>query len=131
MPITAFYASLLAILYLVLAARVIGWRREHRVELGDANDPQLLRRMRVHANFAEYVPFALLLMALTESMTPPRPILHLVGIMLVIGRLIHAYGLAQSPQILRLRVGGMMLTLIAIGIAAAMCLWFSLIYLVA
>ncbi len=131
MPITAFYASLLAILYLVLAARVIGWRREHRIELGDANDPQLLRRMRVHANFAEYVPFALLLMALTESMTPPRPILHLVGIMLVVGRLIHAYGLAQTPHILRLRVGGMMLTLTAIGIAAALCLWFSLIYLVA
>jgi uncharacterized membrane protein YecN with MAPEG domain len=129
MPITAFYASLLAALYLILSARVIGWRRAQRVELGDANDPQLLRRMRVHANFAEYVPITLLMMALAESMTPPRPLLHLVGIVLVVGRLMHAYGLSQTPHILPFRVGGMMLTLAALGIAAMMCFTLSVLYL--
>ena len=131
MPITAFYASLLAVLFIVLAVRVIGWRRAQRVELGHAEDPQLLRRMRVHANFAEYAPFGLLLMALAESMTPPRPLLHLIGILLVIGRLIHAYGLSQTPQILRYRVWGMILTLTALGIAALLCFSLSAIFLVA
>jgi uncharacterized protein len=129
MPITAFYASLLAALFVILSARVIGWRREHRIELGDGEDRQLLRRMRVHANFAEYVPITLILMALAESMTPPRPILHLVGIALVVGRLMHAYGLSQSPQNLRLRVGGMMLTLMALGVAAMVCFTLSVLYL--
>lgn len=129
MPITAFYASLLAALYLILSARVIGWRRARRVELGDANDPQLLRRMRVHANFAEYVPITLLMMALAESMTPPRPILHLVGIAFVLGRFMHAYGLSQTPHILRYRVGGMMLTLAALAIAAMVCFTLSVLYL--
>ncbi len=129
MTITAFYASLLAALYLILSARVIGWRRSQRVELGDGEDSQLLRRMRVHANFAEYVPFALLLMALAENMTAPRPLVHLIGIMLVVGRLIHAYGLSQTPQILRYRVGGMMLTLMALGIAAMICFSLSVLYL--
>ena len=130
MYVTAFYAALLAALFLVLSVRVIGWRREMRVEIGDGGERELLRRMRVHANFAEYVPYALLLMALSESMTPPRPLLHLVGVVLVIGRLLHAYGLGQTPQILRYRVLGMTLTFAAIGIAALMCFSPSVLYLV-
>ncbi len=58
MAITAFYAALLALLFVFLSVRVIGWRRVKRVELGHGDDSQLLRRMRVHANFAEYVPFS-------------------------------------------------------------------------
>jgi len=129
MTITAFYASLLAVLFLVLSVRVIGWRREKRVELGHGEEPELLRRMRVHANFAEYVPFTLLLMALAESMAPPRPLLHLVGLILIAGRLIHAYGLSQTPQILRYRVWGMTLTFAALGTAALMCFTLSALYL--
>jgi uncharacterized protein len=129
MTITAFYASLLAILYIFLSARVIGWRRIRRVELGHGEDRELLRRMRVHANFAEYVPFTLLLMALAESMAPPRPIVHLVGIILVAGRLLHAYGLSQTPQILRYRVWGMMATFTALGIAALVCFSLSVLFL--
>ena len=80
--ITAFYAALLAVLFLYLSVRVIGWRRERRVEFGHGEDFELLRRMRVHANFAEYVPFALLLMALAESMVPPDLVVHLAGLLL-------------------------------------------------
>lgn len=131
MIVTAFYASLLAALFLVLSARVIGRRREQRVELGHADDKELLRRLRVHANFAEYVPIALILMALAENMTAPRPMVHVVGLMLLAGRLLHAYGLSQTPQILRYRVWGMVLTTVAIGIAALMCFTLSALYLVA
>lgn len=130
MSITAFYAALLAALFLLLSARVIAQRRDRRVELGHGEDSQLLRRMRVHANFAEYVPFTLLLMALAESMAPPRPLIHLVGLLLVAGRLMHAYGLSQTPHILRYRVWGMRLTFTALGIAAAICLMLSTLYLV-
>jgi uncharacterized membrane protein YecN with MAPEG domain len=128
MTITAFYASLLAVLFLFLSIRVIGWRRQQRVELGHGEDSELLRRMRVHANFAEYVPFTLLLMALAESMAPPRPFVHLVGVTLVAGRLLHAYGLSQTPHILRYRVWGMTLTLAALGIAALICFSLSALF---
>jgi uncharacterized membrane protein YecN with MAPEG domain len=129
LTITAFYAALLAALFLLLSIRVIGWRRIHRVEIGDGDNRELLRRMRVHANFAEYAPFTLLLMALAESMAPPRPLLHLVGLVLVAGRLLHAYGLSQTPQILRYRVWGMQLTFTALGIAALMCFSLSALFL--
>ena len=121
MPITAFYASLLTVLFLLLSARVIAQRREARVEIGHGESAQLLRRMRVHANFTEYVPMALILMALAESLKAPSILLHLLGLVLIAARVLHAYGLSQTPHILRLRVLGMSLTFTVIGVAAALC----------
>ncbi|MES0382985.1 MAG: MAPEG family protein [Hyphomicrobium sp.] len=131
MAITAFYAALLGLFFVFLSFRVIGWRRLKSVELGHGEDSELLRRMRVHANFAEYVPFTLLLMAIAESMTAPRPLIHVVGLILIAGRLMHAYGLSQTPHILRLRVGGMILTFTALALSAIICLSLSLPFLVA
>ena len=131
MAITAFYAALLGLFFVFLSFRVIGWRRLKSVELGHGEDSQLLRRMRVHANFAEYIPFTLLLMAIAESMTAPRPLIHVAGLILIAGRLMHAYGLSQTPHILRLRVGGMILTFTALALSAIICLSLSLPFLVA
>ncbi len=122
MPITAFYAGLLAFVFVVLSFRTIGARRAAKVEIGDGSDRELLRRMRVHANFAEYVPIALTLMALAETMKAHTLLLHGIGITLLVGRVVHAYALSQSPHILQLRVAGMVATLTAIMAAAATCL---------
>ena len=86
--------------------------------------------MRVHANFAEYVPFALLLLALAESLKVPPPLLHLVGLMLVVSRVVHAYGLSQNPHNLRLRGLGIALTFIAIALAALLCFGFGVFNLI-
>ena len=75
MPITAVYAALLTLLFVFLSGRVIAWRRAQRIEIGDGADKELLRRMRVHANFVEYTPFFLVLMALAESLATPKLIL--------------------------------------------------------
>lgn len=130
MPITAFYASLLAALLILLSVRVIAQRREARVEIGPGESKELLRRMRVHANFAEYVPFALVLLALAESLKVPPPLLHLVGLLLLVGRGLHAYGLSQNPHILRLRVWGMTMTFAAIAAAALFCFGFGMFNLI-
>lgn len=118
MPITAIYASLLAFLFLLLSVRVIVQRREARVEIGHGESRELLRRARVHANFAEYVPLALILLALAESMKAPSVVLHALGLALVAGRTIHAYALSHNPHVLRLRVLGMWMTLATIGLLA-------------
>lgn len=125
MPITAFYASLLAFLFLLLSARVIAQRREARVEIGHGESAELLRRARVHANFTEYVPIALLLLAFAESLKAPSIALHVIGVALVIGRYVHAYALSQTPHILKLRALGMTLTLASIGLAALLCFAFA------
>ena len=125
MPITALYASLLVPLYILLAARIIRMRFSARVSVGDGGDRELLRRMRVHANFAEYVPFALLLMGLAESLALEARLLHGAGVVLLLDRAAHAYGMSRRTDILPLRTGGMIATLIVLMVLAASCFYLS------
>jgi uncharacterized membrane protein YecN with MAPEG domain len=125
MQITALYAGLLAPLFILLAVRVIGARRGARVAIGDGGDKALLRRMRVHANFAEYVPFALLLIGLAESLGVHRWLLHTLGATLIAARLVHAFGVSQPKENLNLRVAGMAGTFTVIAVAAITCLVMS------
>jgi uncharacterized membrane protein YecN with MAPEG domain len=52
---------------------------------------------RVQANFAEYVPLAVVLLVLAELASLPTPALHVAGVTLVASRLLHAWGLSHSP----------------------------------
>lgn len=127
MHITALYAALLAPLCLILSARVIGRRREARIALGPGDDAELLRRMRVHANFAEYAPLALVLLAIAESVATPAAVLHAAGLLLLAGRYVHAYGVSQSPERIPVRVFGMVSTFASISIAALACLYGAIV----
>lgn len=118
MPISALYAALLAPLFVVLSIRTIAWRRTARIAFGHAADSELLRRMRAHANFAEYVPYALLLIALAESLAAPVALLHVLGLTLVAGRHVHTYALSRAPHSIPLRVAGMTATFAVIAVAA-------------
>lgn len=105
--ITALYAGILALLYMVLAIRVIGARRQAQVGLGTGDDPELLRRVRIHGNFAEYVPICLLLMLLLELGGVPAWQVHVAGVLLVAGRMSHAYALSLTSGASIGRVIGM------------------------
>lgn len=96
MPITAVYASLLAILYIILSYRVAQRRMRFQVGLGTGQNTELERAIRIHGNFAEYVPFALLLLALFEAGGGPAWAVHVAGAGLLIARGLHALGLSQS-----------------------------------
>ena len=126
MRITALFAALLAPLYILLAVRVILARRTVKVALGDGGDAYLTRRMRVHANFAEYTPYALLLIGLAESLHAAPATLYTLGACLVVGRLSHAYGVSQTAEIYALRRLGVILTIATITAAATTCLLLSL-----
>jgi uncharacterized membrane protein YecN with MAPEG domain len=115
MRITALYAAPLALLFLVLSVRVIQRRRSGQVALGDGGDGLLLRRMRVHANFSEYVPLALILLGLAESLSAPTLLLHGGGIALLAGRVCHAVGVSRAQEDFRLRVVGIALTISVIA----------------
>jgi uncharacterized protein len=123
MATTSLYAGLLALLYVYLSTRVIKARRTAGVGIGDAGNQQLLRAQRVHANFAEYVPLVLILMVLLEFQSQPLWLIHSTGALLLGGRLIHAYGVSQDPEIIRIRVTGMAMTFCAIITGALANLW--------
>ncbi len=114
MTITPIYAALLALMFVALSVRVIGARRSALVSLGDGGNRILLRRLRVHANFAEYVPLTLILMMLAEQQATPRAIIHGLGALLLTGRLVHAIGVSREPEKIWQRVTGMSLTFTAL-----------------
>ncbi len=112
--VTAFYAGLLTLLILGLSGRVIAARRAMGVSLSDGDDVGLRRRIRAHGNATEYVPIALLLLALLELQQTPVAILHVFGATLFVGRVLHAAALSNTKPWPLGRIAGMGLTLIVL-----------------
>ena len=118
--ITAFYAGLLALLYLVLSLRVVQ-RRRRGISLGDGGDPRMTRIIRGHGNFAEYVPLILVLMLILETGRTSLYVLHALGITLLAGRMLHGYALSFRVRS-RGRLWGAALTFGVLLVAAVLCL---------
>jgi uncharacterized membrane protein YecN with MAPEG domain len=121
MPLTStlITAVALAVINLWLSIRVGQARQSRKVSVGDGGDPLVTARMRAHANFVEYVPMALILMALIESSGGDSRILWLLGIALVIARLIHPFGM-ERPSPNPFRMGGILLTYL---VTVALIVW--------
>jgi uncharacterized protein len=126
MPVTPLYAAILGLVFVALSLQTIRLRRRHRVALGDGDQAPLRRAMRVHANFAEYVPLALLLMFFVERGGGSALRIHVLGIALLAGRLLHAWGVSQVRENFRYRTVGMVLTFSVI-ISASLFLLFALL----
>jgi uncharacterized protein len=127
MTITPLYAAILGLVFVILSLQTILLRRRHRVALGDGSQASLQRAMRVHANFAEYVPLALLLMFFVERGGGSALRIHALGIALLAGRLLHAWGVSQLRENLRYRTVSMVLTFSVI-ISACLFLLFSRLF---
>jgi len=118
MTTTALYAGLMGLWMLYLGFAVIRLRRRHNVSTGDGGVKSLELAIRAHGNACEYIPIALILMALAESMGAPDWVLQVLGGLLVTGRLLHGgYFLAEARR-LNVRVAGMLLTMGVIGTLA-------------
>ncbi len=116
--ITPLYAGIIALLFIYLSYRVIIVRRGDRISLGDGERPDMAYRIRAQANCAEYAPLGLILLLMTELQGAPVWVVHLLGLMLVIGRLMHSWAFSQRPHNLKARTYGMMLTLAMITFSA-------------
>lgn len=115
--ITALYAGLLGLFSMVLAAGAGIQRGKKGIDAGDGGDRDLLLAMRRHGNFTEYVPLALVLIALLELNGVRGAALHGLGITLLIGRLLHAAYFTQGVQSVPRGIGAG-LTALVIAIAS-------------
>lgn len=109
LSVTPLYAGILALLYAVLTYRVILARRAGGVSLGDGGDAELERRIRAHGNFAEYAPLCMVLLIVLELGSAEAWLLHVGGLLLVVGRSAHAVAISRAIGVLR--VFGMVSTL--------------------
>ena len=123
LPVTTLYASLLGILLIFLSAQVSRNRRRAKVSLGHGGDVQLEKAARAQGNFVEYVPIALILFLLLELEVSQMWLLHVLGAMLFVGRLLHAWGVMQPKAINFGRFWGSAMTWIMILVTAGLNIW--------
>ena len=90
---TPLYALAAALIWLTLWFRVTSLRASLGRSIGDGGDPMLLQRIRQHGNCAEWSAFLLILMMLAEGTGVAALYLHVSGVLLVVGRLAHPFGL--------------------------------------
>jgi len=116
--ITALYAALIAFLLIVLGLRVVMLRRRLRVGIGDGGQGALQQAVRVHGNAVEWALPVLLMLLVAELNRANPALLHAAGIALVVGRLLHAVGLARSTGGSPGRVLGTVITIAALSVLA-------------
>jgi len=127
MPITtALYAGLLGLIAFGVAFPAGRLRGRLNVPVGDGGNPELLCAMRRHANFVEWVPLALILIALLELNGVSTTVIHVLGAVLVVSRIAHAVGLRPDtiksvPRLLG-ATGTVLVTVVA-------SVWLILLYL--
>jgi len=125
MPILALYSGILGLLLVYLSLNVSINRKKYTIGIGDGENKDLARAIRVQANFTEYVPVALILLAVFESNHGHALIAHIAGGLLVLARILHAYGLGKTVKVSFNRAAGAILTwLTIIGLAGANIYYF-------
>lgn len=121
--ITAFWTGLIGLLGVLLAINVVRNRLKLGVDIGDGGKDEMNRAVRVFGNFAEYVPLALVMIALLEMSGGTRWLIHALGAVLLAARLGHAWGLSSSSGRSLGRFVGTTATWIVIMVAGAMLVW--------
>ncbi len=123
MQITMFYAGLLALWFLVLSVRVIRMRGTAKVNLGDGGNEAMLRQIRGHANFAEYVPLVLVLLGALEATGMQAWVIHALGATLLVARLLHGIAFSFTEKWFLGRFLGTLVTFIVLAVAGGLCVW--------
>lgn len=121
MPVvTALYAGLLGLLAIAIAFAATIKRTRLKISVGDGGNREMLLAMRRHANFVEWTPLALLLIALLEMNIALKTPIHVLGATLVICRLAHALSLREDTM---RGLGRLLGTVGTVAVIAVASLW--------
>lgn len=122
LPITLCAAAAAALLNIWLAMRCGSARMKAKVSLGDGGDTWLIKRMRAHANYTEFTPFALILILVLELAGEGGTLLALSAAIYIIARICHMFGMEpDEPSKLRMfGILGTMVLLLVWSIAAVL-----------
>lgn len=93
---TAYMGGLLIILQTLLAASAGGHRGRNRKAIGFADDKVLERKVRRHANLAEYAPIFIVTLALYELIAGQTTSILVLAIVFIVARVFHLIGFASS-----------------------------------
>ena len=127
---TILYAGLLGLIAFALAVNVSRVRAATKIVIGDGGNMKLLQAIRAHGALIEYVPLCLIMIGLLEFAHAPRWLVHGLGILLVLARLLHAQGLLSAnpgPSFGRGSGAGLQYLVLLVGAVA--CTYYGVIWL--
>lgn len=105
----ALWTGLSLLFILVLSMRISAGRRKLKVSVGDGGHAELTATTRAFGNAIEYIPVALVSLAVV-AVFYGAPVVHALGGSFFLGRVLHAWGMAQEKQPAAGRMFGMILT---------------------
>ena len=120
LAVTSVFVAIAAVALTCLGLLVAVTRLRMRVRFGDNGEKVLLRRIRTHGNFVEYVPLALIALALVEYNGAAKWIVWTLGSALVAGRVSHAAGILTG--VIPFRSVGITLTFLMLTAAGLVLL---------
>ncbi|MCC5994973.1 MAG: MAPEG family protein [Oceanicaulis sp.] len=112
MTAAGLYVGLNILILLVLGVLVMVRRNKAQIGVGDGGDETLIRASRAHGNGAEWTPAALIGLIAAASLGAPVIAIHVLGVMLTVGRVLHGWGLSRNTGRSIGRMLGALLTLI-------------------
>ena len=109
--ITAFFSSILALIFYKLSINVIRLRRKYKVSLGSSKKHKDLdQAIRAHGNLSEFLPIGLILLACLEVNHLPKIVVFMCGLFFLIGRYLHASSFLKEEIDSSNRILGMKIT---------------------
>ena len=109
-----------------LKLRVGATRGKTKVNFGDGDNEQMQRSLRVQGNAVEDVPVTLIGLVMLALVTAPLSLIHAVGGVLLVSRVLHAFGLGKSSGLTFGRLVGTLGSIIAMLAVAIGCIYFSI-----
>ncbi len=120
--VSALYAVLGALLLVKFSFDVVRLRTQYHVSYGDGGFSELQVAIRVHGNAVEYVPIGLILLLFMEMNGAQTWMVHVCGILLIVGRLMHSWGFHH--RVYYWRRSGMSATWCALLLMVLANLWY-------
>lgn len=124
LPITLTTAAACGLLNIWLGARIGKVRIAEKVYVGDGGNESVLRRMRAQANFIEYAPIVLILIAALELGVGSKSWLWVASALFVVARVCHMFGMDGGKLVVGRRIG-IMVTLAVTLFLSVMAAWLA------
>ncbi|MBX3505211.1 MAG: MAPEG family protein [Parvibaculum sp.] len=121
------YVGLNILINLFLAYRVSANRVRTNVMTGTGSDEKLYNASRAHVTNVEYTPIGLIGLVVLHLLAASIYVMHVVGLALTIGRILHAIGVSRTGESTPPRLVGTLLTWIALLVAGIACLWYVIV----
>lgn len=120
--ITPLYGAFFGLLLVFLSWRIVQLRNKFQVKMGDGGHNELTAATRAQGNLIEYLPTALILMLMLEFLDFSGWVVHGLGILFVVARLMHLKGINDPSGKSFGRKLGTRLTWAQIIVASLLCL---------